>query len=155
MADDQASSPSGRGMNAPKPANSSSPARTADEVLAALDANTGEDALVLVELMRRVSGHEPIVWNVATLGFDTYHYRYESGREGDLHVIGFYPRKGKLTIYLMDGTDRHAEQLARLGKHTTGKVCLYLRRLTDVDLAVLEQILTQSYARVRAGELVR
>ena len=68
------------------------------------DEQTVKDSLVLMEMMQRISGHEPKMWNVGTIGFDTYHYKYDSGREGDGHVIGFYPRKGKITIYLMDGT---------------------------------------------------
>ena len=100
--------------------------------------------------MKRVSGHEPKLWNVGTIGFGTYHYRYDSGREGDGHTIGFYPRKGKISIYLMDGTRRHSKLLARLGKHTTSRVCLYIKRLSDVKLAVLEQIVQQSYKHVEA-----
>ena len=70
------------------------------------DEQTEKDCQVLIEMMQRISGHEPKMWNVGTIGFDTYHYKYDSGREGDGHVIGFYPRKGKITVYLMDGTQR-------------------------------------------------
>jgi hypothetical protein len=105
---------------------------------------------VLIEMMQRISGHEPKLWNVGTIGFDTYHYKYNSGREGDGHVIGFYPRKGKITVYLMDGTARYAELLATLGKHTTTGYCVYIKRLSDIELPILEQIVQQSYEYVKA-----
>ncbi len=78
------------------------------DFIASLDEQTVKDSLVLIEMMQRISGHKPKMWNAGTIGFDTYHYKYDSGREGDGHVIGFYPRKGKITIYLMDGTVRYA-----------------------------------------------
>lgn len=120
-----------------------------DEVVAALDEQTAADARVLIDLMGRISGHEPRIWNVGTIGFDSYHYRYDSGREGDAHALGFYPRKGKTTVYLMDGTARHADLLARLGTHTTSRVCVYLKRLGDIELPVLEDVLRQSYAYLK------
>ena len=101
-------------------------------------------------MMQRISGHEPKLWNVGTLGFDTYHYRYDSGREGDGLVLGFYPRKGKITVYLMDGTARYSELLAKLGKHTTTGYCVYIKRLSDVELPILEQIVQQSYEYIKS-----
>jgi hypothetical protein len=118
-------------------------------VLAALDERTARDAQHLVEMMQGISGHEPRVWHIGTLGFDSYHYRYDSGREGDAHALGFYPRKGKITIYLPDGTARHADHLTLLGKHTSTKVCVYLKRLDDIDLTVLERVLRDSYAYLK------
>ena len=124
---------------------------TVTDYLASLgDAQTVEDSQVLLEMMRRISDHEPRLWNVGTIGFDSYHFKYDSGREGDSQVIGFYPRKNKLTIYLMDGTARYAESLATLGKHTTTGYCLYIRRLSDVELSVLKQIVQQSYEFIKA-----
>lgn len=120
------------------------------DVLAALDDATRADAKALATLMQRISGHKPKVCNVSTLGFDTYHYKYESGREGDCHALGFNARAGKFTIYLMDGTSRHEQSLATLGKHTISKACLYFKRLGDLDLAVLEKILAQSYTHIKA-----
>ena len=114
------------------------------------DEQTLEDTRTLLEMMRRISGQEPTLWNVGTIGFGTYHYKYASGREGDGHTIGFYPRKGKLTVYLMDGTARHSELMESLGKHSTTGYCLNIKRLSDVDLAVLEQILRESYEYVEA-----
>ena len=119
--------------------------RSVADYIASLDEQTASDAQTLIDMMQRISGHEPKLWNVGTIGFDTYHYKYDSGREGDAHVIGFYPRKGKITIYLMDGTIRHAELLAKLGKHTTTGYCVYIKRLSDIDLGVLEQIVQRSY----------
>ena len=110
------------------------------------------DCLVLIEMMQRISGHEPKMWHVGTIGFDTYHYKYDSGREGDSQTISFYPRKGKITVYLMDGTVRYSELLARLGKHTTSRVCVYMKRLSDIELPVLEQIVQQSYEYVKSQD---
>jgi hypothetical protein len=110
------------------------------------------DCRVLVEMMQRISGHEPKLWNVGTIGFDTYHYKYDSGREGDSQIIGFYPRKGKITVYLMDGTVRYTELLAQLGKHTTSRVCIYIKRLSDIQLPILEQIVQQSYEHVKSQD---
>lgn len=119
------------------------------DYLASLDPATAANAHVLLDLMQRISGHEPKLWNAGTIGFDTYHYKYDSGREGDALVIGFYPRKGKITIYLMDGTARYAGDLAKLGKHTTTGYCLYIKRLDDIELPVLEQIIQQSYDYIK------
>jgi len=110
------------------------------------------DCHVLIKMMQRISGHKPKMWNVGTIGFDTYHYKYDSGREGDGHVIGFYPRKGKITVYLMDGTARYSELLATLGKHTTTGYCLYIKRLGDVALPILEQIMQKSYENVKSQD---
>jgi Domain of unknown function (DU1801) len=116
------------------------------------DEPTIKDCRVLLEMMRRISGLEPQLWNVGTIGFGTYHYKYNSGREGDCQVIGFYSRKGRTTVYLMDGTARHSELLARLGKHSTSRVCLYIRRLSDIQLPILEQIVQQSYEYIKSQD---
>lgn len=118
--------------------------------LASLDEQTLADAETLIEMMQRISGLEPTLWNVGTIGFGTYHYKYDTGREGDGHTIGFYPRKGKLTVYLMDGTARYWELLAKLGTHSLTGYCLYIKRLSDVDLPVLEQIVRESFENVTA-----
>src|SRR6187200_2393133 len=125
--------------------------RSVDDYIASLeDEQTVADSTTLMTMMRRISGHEPTLWNTGTIGFGTYHYRYDSGREGDGHTIGFYPRKGRLTIYLMDGTARHSDLLARLGKHSTTGYCLYIKRLSDVDLSVLEHLVRESYEFIEA-----
>ena len=135
----------------PKP-KEKAPTPSYKDVLAALDDTTKADTLVLLDMMQRISGHKPKIWNVSTIGFDTYHYKYESGREGDCHVIGFNGRKGKFTIYLMDGTSRYTALLTKLGKHTTSQVCLYFKRLSDLDLPTLEKILTLSYAYIKSQD---
>jgi hypothetical protein len=125
--------------------------RSVGDYLASLDdEHAVKDSATLIEMMQRISGHEPTLWNVGTIGFGTYHYKYRSGREGDGHTIGFYPRRGKLTIYLMDGTARHSELLAKLGRHSTTGYCVYIRRLSDVDVSVLEQIIQESYQFVES-----
>lgn len=127
--------------------------KSVKEYIASLDdEQTAADARVLIEMMQRISGHKPKLWNVGTIGFGSYHYKYDSGREGDAQTIGFYPRKDKMTVYLMDGTARHSKLLARLGKHTTSRVCIYIKRLSNVDLSVLEQIVRESYAYVKSQD---
>jgi hypothetical protein len=127
--------------------------RSVQDYIASLeDEQTIKDSQVLIEMMKRISGHEPKMWNVGTIGFDTYHFKYDSGREGDSATISFYPRKGKITVYLMDGTVRYSELLARLGKHTTSRVCVYIKRLGDVELPILEQIVGQSYKYVKSQD---
>ena len=116
------------------------------------DEQMKKDCLVLIEMMQRISRHGPKMWNIGTIGFDTYHYKYASGREGDCQIIGFYPRKGKLTVYLMDGTVRYSKLLAQLGKHTTSRVCVYIKRLSDIELPILEQIFQQSYEYVKSQD---
>jgi len=127
--------------------------KSVDEYIASLDdEQTVKDARALIDMMRQISGCEPKLWNVGTIGFDSYHYKYDSGREGDNHALGFYPRKGKLTIYLMDGTARHTALLSQLGKHTTSRVCVYVKRLGDLDLKVLKQTLRQSYGYLKSQD---
>ncbi len=106
------------------------------------------DAEVLMGMMKQVSGQEPILYGIGTIGFGVYHYKYDSGREGDAHTLGFYPRAGKITVYLMDGTTRYSKLLAKLGKHTTTGYCVYIKRLSDVDLPTLEQVLKESYENI-------
>jgi len=124
--------------------------RSVKDYVASLDELTAKDSQVLIEMMQHISGQEPKLWNAGTLGFDTYHYKYDSGREGDGLVIGFYPRKGKITVYMMDGTARYPELLAKLGKHTTTGYCVYIKRLSDVELPILEQIVQKSYEYIKS-----
>ncbi|WP_264030356.1 DUF1801 domain-containing protein [Cellulosimicrobium sp. SH8] len=104
------------------------------------------DAQRLVELMGRVTGEPPRMWGPSIVGFGTYHYRYASGREGDMAAAGFSPRKAATTVYLMDGVDAHAALLDRLGPHAVGKGCVYVKDLDAVDLGVLEEVVHRSYA---------
>jgi len=114
------------------------------------DERKQQDARALVRLMTQISGEPAVLWGPSIIGFGLCHYKYASGREGDMGVLGFSPRKDALTIYLVEGTERHAELLARLGPHKLGKCCLYIKRLADVDLAVLEALLRSSYEYVMA-----
>ncbi|MBK9925766.1 MAG: DUF1801 domain-containing protein [Anaerolineales bacterium] len=123
------------------------------EFIASLeDEQLVKDCQVLIEMMQRISGQKPKIWNAGTIGFDTYHYKYDSGREGDGHVLGFHPGKGKTTIYLMDGTARYSELLAKLGKHTTTGYCVYIKRLGDVEIPTLEQIIQKSYENIKSQD---
>jgi len=127
--------------------------RSVKDFIASLgDEQLIKDSQALLKMMQRISSQKPKLWNVGTIGFDTYHYKYDSGREGDGHVIGFYPRKGKITLYLMDGTARYSDLLAKLGKHTTTGYCLYIKRLSDVEMPILEQIVQQSYKNVKSQD---
>jgi hypothetical protein len=108
------------------------------------------DAEVLLELMRRVTGCEPKMWGPSIVGFGRYHYRYESGREGEFMLAGFSPRKANIVVYTMPGYEDLEEQLGELGKHRLGKSCLYINKLADIDLAVLEQIVADGVAAMRA-----
>jgi len=108
------------------------------------------DAATMLELLGRVTGEEPRMWGPSIVGFGRYHYRYASGRQGDMAAAGFSPRAGATTVYLADGFEAHNELLDRLGPHTTGASCLYLKDLEQVDLDVLEELLAASYAVVSA-----
>jgi hypothetical protein len=107
------------------------------------------DSHELIELMRTITGHEPKLWGNSLVGFDSYHYRYASGREGDFFITGFSPRKTALAIYIMPGFDDYAEQLQRLGPHKTGKSCLYVKNLDAIDRDVLEEIIRDSVSAMR------
>lgn len=113
------------------------------------DERKRQDSLAVLELMREVTGEEATMWGSSIIGFGTYRYRYESGREGDTVVTGFSPRKQNLTLYITDGFDQYDALLGKLGKHTTGKSCLYIKRLADVDQQVLRELVQQSVAYVR------
>jgi hypothetical protein len=108
------------------------------------------DADTLLALMVRATGETPRMWGPSIVGFGSYHYRYESGREGDAPAAGFSPRRAASTVYLADGVAAHQSVLSSLGPHTTGVGCLYLKNLDDVDLSVLEAIVHDSYATVTA-----
>ena len=114
------------------------------------DADKRADALTLIDMMQSATGEQPVMWGPSIIGFGSYHYRYASGREGDSPIVGFSPRNAALVLYIVTGFRGAEPLLARLGKHTTGKSCLYVRRLADVDLGILRQLVDQSVAAVRA-----
>jgi len=116
------------------------------------DEDRRRDCRAVLDLMKRCTGEEARMWGAAMVGFGSYHYKYASGREGDWFLTGFSPRKRNLTLYIMAGFSRYEELLGRLGKHKTGKSCLYLSRLSDVDLEVLEELIRQSVEHVRNAD---
>ena len=111
------------------------------------DENKRRNAFTILELMRKISQAEPKMWGTSIIGFGDYHYKYASGREGDWFQIGFSPRKQDLTLYLMQGFKRYGDLLAKLGKFKTGGGCLYIRRLSDVDLPTLEELIKNSMVK--------
>ena len=104
------------------------------------------DALQLTSLLKSVSGHEPVMWGPSIVGFGTRHYRYETGREGDTPAVSFSPRSNALALYINGATDVHADLLAAVGKHTTGKSCVYVKSLADIDEAALARLVEASLA---------
>ena len=102
------------------------------------------DGLTLLKMMEEITGEDAVMWGSSIVGFGSYHYKYESGREGDMPLVGFSPRKQNLTLYIMAGFKRYEELLAKLGKHKTGKSCLYLNKLADVDQKVLREMVAAS-----------
>ncbi len=106
------------------------------------------DSRAIVELMKKITGEEPAMWGTSIVGCGSYRYKYESGRAGEWMKVGFAPRKQSLTIYIMSGFSRFDELMAKLGKHSTGKSCLYIKKLEDVDVDVLEELMRESVAHV-------
>ena len=108
------------------------------------------DSFKILDLMRKVTGQEPKMWGPSIVGFGEYHYRYATGREGDAALVGFSPRKQNLTLYLMGcyvypDDKQYDELFSKLGKYKTGKSCLYINKLDDVDMDVLEELVRKSY----------
>ena len=116
------------------------------------DQSKRADAKALVKLMQKASGEKPKLWGSSIIGFGSYHYKYGSGREGDMPLIAFSPRKAANVCYGLIGFPGADKLLAKLGKHSTGKGCLYIKRLSDVDPKVLEALATQSLATRRARQ---
>lgn len=116
-----------------------------DEYLLGVSARRRDEAAVLIELMQRVTGQPARMWGPSMIGFGSYHYRSKSGSEADWFKIGFSPRQAKISLYLSCDADEFADELARLGKHTRGKGCVYVNKLADIDLGVLERIAQTAY----------
>lgn len=114
------------------------------------DRTRRSDAKELVQLMQQASGQKPRLWGPSIVGFGSYHYRYESGREGDMPLISFSPRKVAMVLYSMLDHREAKALLAKLGKHTTGKGCLYIKKLADVDRTVLATLIQNALAHYRA-----
>ena len=111
------------------------------------DEQKRKDSREIIKMMKQVTREEPKMWGPAIIGFGSYHYKYESGREGDMPQIAFSPRKQNLTLYIGVGEDSDNPLLQKLGKYTTGKVCLYIKKLADVDRSVLQELIADSFAR--------
>lgn len=108
-----------------------------------------QDSLELLKIFEECTGEQPAMWGPSIVGYGTYHYKSErSSQEGDWMRAGFSPRKQNLTLYIINGLDKYQDELTRLGKHTTSKSCLYIKRLSDVDINVLKHIITDSYNKM-------
>jgi hypothetical protein len=114
-----------------------------------------KDSQIIIDMMREAMGEKPVMWGGSIVGFGSYHYKYESGREGDSPKMGFSPRKQNLTLYVLpydlEGTGYQA-LLDKLGKHTMGKVCLYIKKLADVDQSVLKELIQKTAERAKNPE---
>lgn len=118
----------------------------ADFIATVADVRKRAESEVLLEMMTRLSGYQPKMWGPALVGFGEYHYKYKTGREGDFIRIGFAPRKANLAMHMLAGFAHQQERLARLGKFKTGVSCLYVTRLANIDLDVLEEIIVENMA---------
>ncbi len=108
------------------------------------DPERRQDCFAIAKMMEEITGDKPKMWGPSIVGFGTYHYKYESGREGDWLVTGFSPRKKDLTLYMMMGFEKHDELMKQLGKYGTGKSCLYIKRLSDIHLPTLKKLIKAS-----------
>jgi hypothetical protein len=124
-------------------------ASVGDYIGAISDDGRRQECQSLVELMAKATKHAPKMWGSSIVGFGSYHYKYESGHEGDMCLVGFSSRKGDITVYGLNAARSHETLLPKLGKHKTGKGCLYIRRLSDIDLKVLEKLIVDVAAARR------
>jgi hypothetical protein len=115
-----------------------------EKFLKGFPAERRKDAITIVELMQKATRWEPKMWGSSIIGFGSYHYKYASGHEGDMCILGFSPRKQNFSFYLCGGVTAFEEDLKKLGKYKTGKGCLYINKLADIDTAVLKTILKKS-----------
>ena len=113
------------------------------------DEKKRQDSFTILDFMKKVTGMEPEMWGDSIIGFGSYHYKYASGREGDWFLTGFSPRVQNLTLYIMAGFDNYDQLLGKLGKYSTGKSCLYIKRIEDVDMDVLKELVEQSVEHMK------
>ena len=124
--------------------------QSVDQFLSAVESDEKrQDALTVLEIMKNITGEVPKMWGNSIIGFGNFHYKYDSGREGDWFVTGFSPRKQNLTIYLMSGFGGKDRLLDQLGKHKIGKGCLYIKKLEDVQLDTLKELIRNSVEETR------
>jgi len=114
------------------------------------DEQKRKDSHVLVKMMEKITGEKPKMWGPSIIGFGKYEYRYESGHGGEMCVAGFSPRKAAITIYILMGFEKTPELLKKLGKHKVSKACLYIKRLSDIDLKVLEELIKMSVKEIKS-----
>jgi len=108
------------------------------------DAKKREDSYIILKIMKQITKADPKMWGTSMIGFGSYHYKYSSGREGDWFVTGFSPRKQNLTLYIMSGFSKYPDLLKKLGKFKTGKSCLYINKIEDIDINILKELIKQS-----------
>ncbi len=113
------------------------------------DETVRNDCYSIIKIMKSITKEEPRMWGPSVIGFGSYHYKYASGREGDMCIAGFSPRKQNLTIYLMPGFEAQQSLLKKLGKYKTSKVCLYIKSLEDVDVKVLKEMISISVKEMK------
>ena len=123
-----------------------------EEFLATISEGRAAEARIIMSIMKRITGKPAVMWGPSIIGFGTAHYKYETGREGDVPQLGFSPRKAALTVYFMEGfVNTYENELSRLGKHKASKSCLYITKLSDVDLDVLTKMLEACYQLYKDG----
>lgn len=120
-----------------------------EEFLDSVSEQRRDEAYALIDMMKRVSGEEPKMWGPSMIGFGSYHYITKSKCEADWFKIGFSPRKAKISLYLSYDVSQFGDQLEKLGKHTTGKGCLYVSKLEDINMSVLEKISVHAYKSMK------
>lgn len=108
------------------------------------DEKKREDSYKILKIMKQITKAEPVMWGTSIIGFGSYHYKYASGREGDWFLTGFSPRRQSLSLYIMSGFTKYQDLLKMLGKHKTGKGCLYINKIEDIDIKVLKDLIKQS-----------
>lgn len=108
-----------------------------------------QDAKVIAKMMAKITGKKAVMWGGSIVGYGSYHYKYKTGREGDWMITGFSPRKANLVVYIMAGFRQYDALMAKLGKYKTGKSCLYINKLDDIDLSVLEKLISESVKMMR------
>ena len=113
------------------------------------DKERRDDCFAVAKMMEEITGDKPKMWGPSIVGFGTYHYKGASGREGDWMITGFSPRKKDLTLYIMAGFEKHPELMKQLGKHSTGKSCLYIKRLSDIHVPTLKKLIKSSVKQLQ------
>jgi hypothetical protein len=123
-----------------------------DYIAAITDEPKRKDSQTLLDLLKKITDDVPVLWGDSIIGFGSYHYQYESGNEGDMPLIGFSPRKREFAIYIMSGFDQLQAHLNKLGKYKTGKSCLYIKRLSDININVLSELMKESVGIVKSEQ---